>query len=151
MSEQAERLKSRTRRFALDVFELIKLLPATEPGPTIRRQLSKAASSVDMNYRASCRARSHAEFTAKIGTVAEEADESAEWLDVIAEARLVNSPQPAFPLATIQDDEPVSPWLGLLAMSGGVASVIGSVREREERRIDKPTTIGPGPHGETRH
>jgi len=92
MSEQAERLKSRTRRFALDVFELIKLLPATEPGPTIRRQLSKAASSVEMNYRASCRARSHAEFTAKIGTVAEEADESAEWLDVIAEARLVNSP-----------------------------------------------------------
>jgi four helix bundle protein len=43
-----------------------------------------------MNYRASCRARSHAEFTAKIGLVAEEADESAEWLDVIAEAKLAN-------------------------------------------------------------
>jgi four helix bundle protein len=28
------------------------------------------------NYRASCRARSRAEFTAKIGVVAEEADES---------------------------------------------------------------------------
>ena len=46
-----------------------------------------------MNYRAACRGRSHAEFTAKIGTVAEEADESAEWLDVIAEARLVTSPE----------------------------------------------------------
>jgi len=91
MSEQSERLKARTRRFALDVLELIKLLPPVEPGPTIRRQLTKAATSVDMNYRASCRARSHAEFTANIGVVAEEADESASWLDLIAEAKLVNS------------------------------------------------------------
>jgi four helix bundle protein len=91
MSEQSELLKARTRRFALDVLELIKLLPYTEPGPTVRRQLTKAATSVDMNYRASCRARSHAEFTAKIGVVAEEADESASWLDLIAEAKLLKS------------------------------------------------------------
>jgi four helix bundle protein len=91
MSEQSEALKARIRRFALDVFERIKLLPHVEPGPTVRRQLAKAATSVDMNYRASCRARSHAEFTAKIGVVAEEADESASWLDMIAEAKLVKS------------------------------------------------------------
>jgi four helix bundle protein len=93
MSQQAEQLKARARRFALDVLELVKMLPATEPGPTIRRQLAKSATSVDMNYRAACRGRSHAEFTARIGTVAEEADESAEWLDVIAEARLVHAPE----------------------------------------------------------
>jgi four helix bundle protein len=91
MSEQAEQLKKRTRRFALDIIRLIKLLPWTEPGPLIRRQLAKSATSMDMNYRASCRARSHAEFTAKIGLVAEEADESAEWLDVIVQAQLVKS------------------------------------------------------------
>jgi four helix bundle protein len=45
-----------------------------------------------MNYRASCRARSHAAFTAKLGVVAEEADESAEWLDLIAEAKLSHAP-----------------------------------------------------------
>ena len=90
MSEQAELLKARTRRFALDVIKLIKLLPSTEPGPTIRRQLARSATSMDMNYRASCRARSHAEFTAKLGVVAEEADETAEWLDVVADAKLVN-------------------------------------------------------------
>src|SRR5882672_12359533 len=89
MSEQSEALKARTRRFALDVLELIKLLPYTDPGPTIKRQLTRAATSVDMNYRASCRARSHAEFTAKIGVVAEEADESASWLDLIAEGRVI--------------------------------------------------------------
>jgi four helix bundle protein len=91
MSEQSELLKARTRRFALDVLELIKLLPTVEPGPTIKRQLTKAATSVDMNYRASCRARSHAEFTAKIGLVAEEADESASWLDLTEQAKLVTS------------------------------------------------------------
>jgi four helix bundle protein len=46
---------------------------------------------MDMNYRASCRARSHAEFTAKLGIVAEEADETAEWLDVVAEAGMASS------------------------------------------------------------
>ena len=91
MSEQSERLKLRTRRFALAVLELIKLLPHDEPGPTVKRQLTKAATSVDMNYRASCRARTRAEFVAKIGIVAEEADESASWLDLIAEAQLVTS------------------------------------------------------------
>lgn len=89
MSEATEQLKKRTRKFALDVLELIKLLPREEPGPTIKRQLTKAATSVDMNYRACCRARSHAEFTAKIGVVAEEADESAAWLDLAAEGNVV--------------------------------------------------------------
>jgi four helix bundle protein len=40
------------------------------------------------NYRAACRARSHREFTAKIGTVEEESDESLFWLEIIDEARL---------------------------------------------------------------
>src|SRR2546430_15671089 len=38
MSEEAERLKERTMRFALDVCHLIKHLPQSEPGPTIRRR-----------------------------------------------------------------------------------------------------------------
>jgi len=88
VSEQADRLQERTFRFALDVIELTKTLPAIEPSPTIRRQLTKAATSVGANYRAARRARSHAEFTAKIGVVAEEADESVYWLDVVAGAKL---------------------------------------------------------------
>jgi len=75
VSEQAERLKARTMQFALDVSALLKVLPASEPGSTVKRQLAKSATSVAANYRAACRARSHAEFTARMGTVAEEADE----------------------------------------------------------------------------
>jgi len=44
-----------------------------------------------MNYRASCRARSHTEFTAKMGLVAEEADESQGWLEFIDAASLIVS------------------------------------------------------------
>jgi four helix bundle protein len=91
MSEQAERLKQRTMRFALDVCELIQQLPPDEPGPMVKRQLAKAATSVAFNYRATCRARSHAEFTAKIGLVAEESDESQGWLEFIQAGRLIVS------------------------------------------------------------
>jgi four helix bundle protein len=91
MSEQADRLKERTFQFALDVIELTKTFPAEEPGPTVRRQLTKAATSVGANYRAACRARSHADFTSRIGIVAEESDESVYWLDVAGGAKLTRS------------------------------------------------------------
>jgi four helix bundle protein len=93
VSEQADQLQERTFRFALDVIELTKTLPTMEPGPTIRRQLTKSATSIGANYRAGRRARSHAEFTAKIGVVAEEADESVYWLDVVSGAKLTTSPE----------------------------------------------------------
>ena len=89
--DQATLLKERTKRFALDVLEALKALPASEPGPTIRRQLTKSATSVAANYRASRRARSHQEFTARISVVAEEADESLFWLELIQEGKLTTS------------------------------------------------------------
>jgi len=50
MSEEAERLKARTMKFALDVCGLIKKLPVSEPGSTARRQLAKCATGVAFNY-----------------------------------------------------------------------------------------------------
>ena len=50
MSEESELLKKRTMRFALDVCALIKHLPTYEPGPTVRRQSAKSATSVAFNY-----------------------------------------------------------------------------------------------------
>src|SRR5436305_10668110 len=91
MGEAAELLKKRTMRFALDVSSLIRQLPLDEPGPTVKRQLAKAATGVAFNYRSSCRSRSHTEFTARIGVVAEEADESFGWLEFIEGAKLIPS------------------------------------------------------------
>jgi len=36
MSQQGEQLQERTMQFAVDICELIKLLPTWEPGPAIR-------------------------------------------------------------------------------------------------------------------
>ena len=91
MSQTADELKKRTMRFALDVCALIRDLPMFEPGPTAQRQLARAATGVAFNYRATCRARSHTEFTARMGVVAEEADESQGWLEFVEAADLQKS------------------------------------------------------------
>lgn len=48
----------------------------------------RSGTSVAANYRSACRARTKAEFIAKIGVVIEEADESAFWLEIILEGKL---------------------------------------------------------------
>jgi four helix bundle protein len=51
----------------------------------------RSATSVAANYRAACRARSHAEFVAKIGVVVEEIDETVFWLEFLVDVGLVSS------------------------------------------------------------
>jgi four helix bundle protein len=83
MTEQE--LKSRTRKFAVDILNLVDKFPQRRSGNIIANQLGRSASSVAANYRAACRARSHAEFISKIGIVEEEADETTFWLDISPE------------------------------------------------------------------
>jgi four helix bundle protein len=45
----------------------------------------RSATSVGANYRAACRARSRADFVAKLALVEEEADESLYWLELLKE------------------------------------------------------------------
>jgi len=84
-----EELKYRTKQFALRIFKLADALPNTPAGRTIANQIVRCSSSVAANYRASCRGGSTAEFISKLGTVAEESDESAFWLEMIMEAELL--------------------------------------------------------------
>jgi four helix bundle protein len=64
-------------------------LPNTIGGRVLANQVARSATSVGANYRAACRARSHAEFASKLGTVAEEADESLYWLELIRDGNFV--------------------------------------------------------------
>src|SRR5947208_14605518 len=82
-------LKNRTKQFALRILKLVHALPNTIEGRAIANQLVRCGTSVAANYRATCRARSKAEFIAKIGVVLEEADEALLWLELIAEANLL--------------------------------------------------------------
>jgi four helix bundle protein len=82
-------LKARTKQFALRVMKLVDALPRTIQGRAIANQIIRSATSVASNYRAGCRARSRAEFIAKIGVVEEEADESCFWLELIIDSDLL--------------------------------------------------------------
>jgi four helix bundle protein len=78
-------LKERTKRFALEILKFARTLPVDPIARDIGLQLVRSATSVAANYRASCRARSNAEFIAKLGVVEEEADESVLWLEILDE------------------------------------------------------------------
>jgi four helix bundle protein len=84
-----EELKRRTKSFGLAVIKLVEQLPRTRSANVICNQLVDCATSVGANYRAACRARSKAEFIAKLGIVEEEADESGYWLEILIEAEMV--------------------------------------------------------------
>ena len=84
-------LQARTKSFALRVIKLVDALPRSTAGWVIGRQLLRSATSVGANYRAACRAQSHAEFAAKLSIVVEEADESLYWLELLQESSLIES------------------------------------------------------------
>ena len=86
---KGDELKERTKQFALRVLKLVDALPNTVAGRVIANQIMRSGSSVGANYRAACRARSNAEFIAKIGTVLEESDETEFWLELIRDGKLL--------------------------------------------------------------
>jgi four helix bundle protein len=96
-------LQERTKKFALSVLDLIEQLPNTTRGRVLANQLARSATSVGANYRAACRARSRAEFASKLGTVAEEADESFYWLQLIHDGKSL--PQRAVMPLLVEADE----------------------------------------------
>ena len=84
-----EKMKQRTKQFALRVIRLVESLPRGRTAEVIGRQLLRAGTSVGANYRAACRAKSTADFISKMGTVEEEADESLYWMELLVEAEIV--------------------------------------------------------------
>jgi four helix bundle protein len=84
-----EELRERTKKFALRVIRLFQALPKTAEAQILGKQLLRCGTSVAANYRATCRARSKAEFVARLGIVAEEADESVLWLEMLGEAGIL--------------------------------------------------------------
>lgn len=86
---QHTNLKERTKKFALRIIEFVETLPRGRTTDVIGGQLLRAGTSVGANYRSSCRARSPADFIAKMGIVEEEADESLYWMELLIEAGIV--------------------------------------------------------------
>jgi len=85
----ADILKKRTKQFGLEIIKLVEKLPNTQTSRIIGNRQIRSGTSMGANYRAACRSRSKAKFIAKLGTVIEEADESAYWLELLIETGIV--------------------------------------------------------------
>jgi four helix bundle protein len=86
MDHPASDLRVRTKQFALRIVRLCRTLRGSDEARVLGKQLLRAGTSVGANYRAACRARSKAEFIAKLGIVLEESDEAVFWLELLVEA-----------------------------------------------------------------
>jgi four helix bundle protein len=82
-------LGSRTKVFARRIIRLYRALPRETVAQVLGKQVLRAGTSVGANYREAHRARSKAEFIAKIGDCLKEADETIYWLELIADEQVV--------------------------------------------------------------
>ncbi len=83
-----EKLKSRTKKFAVDTIKICDTLKKVKASSVVTYQIVKSATSTAANYRAACRGRSSREFYSKICIVVEEIDETEYWFEIIKEANL---------------------------------------------------------------
>jgi|SRR5438552_18484820 len=86
---RAKQLQNRTKQFAVRIITAFARLPKDEAARVIGRQFLRSGTSLAANYRASCRARSTADFVSKISVVAEEADETLFWFELLVESELI--------------------------------------------------------------
>lgn len=97
MKDEVPDLRERTKTFALRVIRLFSALPKTEESRVLGRQLLRAGTAVGANYREAQRSRSKAEFISKIGACLKKLDETAYWLELLADSAIVR-PEKLAPL-----------------------------------------------------
>ena len=88
-------LRTRTKQFALRVIRMCEELPSDRKGRILGDQVFRSGTSVGANYREAYRARSRAEFIAKLGDSQRELEETIYWLELLVESG-------AFPAAKLQ-------------------------------------------------
>jgi four helix bundle protein len=84
-----QELKDRTFKFGIRIVRAVEALAKDDISRTLGRQLLRAGTSVGANYRTAARARSRADFIAKLGNVEEECDEASYWMEVIVALKLL--------------------------------------------------------------
>jgi four helix bundle protein len=89
MDSRTEKLRARTKDFAIRIIQLFQALPNTKEAQIIGGQLLRCGTAVGANYRSACHARSRADFISKIGIVVEEADESVFWIELLSDLKIM--------------------------------------------------------------
>ena len=122
-----QELRERTAAFARNIEALAAPLFNRRQTESTADQLTRSARSTASNYRAACRSRSHAEFTAKVGLVVEEADESLYWLEHIRDCDFLRSEQLTTLLAEAEE------LLRILGKSYATARSREKIQQSERR------------------
>jgi four helix bundle protein len=97
--EPAE-LAVRTKEFSLRLIRMYSALPKTSVARVLGEQILRSGTSVGANCREAKRARSRAEFIPKLGECLRELDETAYWLDLPGESRVL----PPAKLSALSDE-----------------------------------------------
>ena len=84
-------LKDRTRDFSLRVIRLCAALPSNRTADVIAKQLLRSATSPGAHFREALRARSKAEYVAKMNGGLMELEETLYWLEIIEGAELLSA------------------------------------------------------------
>ncbi len=79
-------IASRMKNLAIEVIRVVEELPKNQTAGIPGKQVVRSATSIGSNYRAACRARSRADFVAKVAIAEEEPDESQYWLELLHES-----------------------------------------------------------------
>ncbi len=82
-------LRIRTEDFSVRIISLVRALKSDLASTTIARQIIRSGTSVTANYRAVCLAKSRKDFINKLRICAEEADETALWIQLIIRSELL--------------------------------------------------------------
>jgi four helix bundle protein len=82
-------LTERTRDFSLRVIRGCTALPVSRTSDVIARQLLRSGTSPGAHFREALRARSKAEYVAKLNGGLMELEETLYWLEIVEGARLM--------------------------------------------------------------
>ena len=93
-------LRERTQAFALRIIRMFVALPKTDEARVLGKQVLRSGTSVGAIFREAHRARSKAEFIAKVGDCLKELDETAYWLELLTGSGIVIAEK----LAPLQDE-----------------------------------------------
>lgn len=86
MAEWIDKLEDRSKRFAISAIRFARHLERRQAVPrSVVWQFIDSSTAVAANHRAARRSRSKRELLSKLSVVAEEADETVFWLELIAE------------------------------------------------------------------
>jgi four helix bundle protein len=89
MQNDKKDLQERTKQFALSIIRTCSIIPKTTEAQVLGKQLLRSGTSVGANYREAYRGRSKAEFIAKCGDSLRELEETAYWLELLVDGKII--------------------------------------------------------------